>query len=387
MTDNTTRLKELDGSLERVTKKQKVCYNKTISQIEHLITEFSKCKAQVDPARMETENEPSVSDAISRLNAKVKESNIVTEVSNEHKEYFAVLTKYGKAIDKNFQADIHLATHEGFKFDSKLLNQIIAQHFFREGRFDVGERFVKEGQVELTPNMKEPFVEMYKVLDAMVNRKDLTPAIAWARARRKELLAKGNSLEFKLHRLQFVQFLTASKQDEAIAYARAHFSEFSSTEMKEIQRLMCSLLYIGRLEKSPYASYLSPTFWNDLHHDFTSSCCSLLGMSSESPLYTAVTAGGIALPKQLKVAALAQTKGIKLPSVEVDLGPHFHFHPIFACPVSKEQTTAENPPMRLTCGHVIAKASMIKLARGGTRFKCPYCPVEQVTTRAQQVYF
>jgi hypothetical protein len=28
-------------------------------------------------------------------------------------------------------------------FDNKILNEVIAQHFFRQGRFDIGEMFVQ----------------------------------------------------------------------------------------------------------------------------------------------------------------------------------------------------------------------------------------------------
>ncbi len=31
------------------------------------------------------------------------------------------------------------------------------------------------------------------------------------------------------------------------------------------------------------------------------------------------------------------------------------FYSIFACPVSKEQSSEENPPMMLPCGHVLCK--------------------------------
>ena len=35
----------------------------------------------------------------------------------------------------------------------------------------------------------------------------------------------------------------------------------------------------------------------------------------------------------------------------------FVFHSIFACPVSKDQSTDTNPPMLLPCGHVLCQVS------------------------------
>jgi hypothetical protein len=52
------------------------------------------------------------------------------------------------------------------------------------------------------------------------------------------------------------------------------------------------------------------------------------------------------------------------PQVEIPLPLPYRYHSIFACPVSKEQSTAQNPPMLLPCGHVIARESLMRLARG-----------------------
>ncbi|GBG27047.1 Protein RMD5-like A [Hondaea fermentalgiana] len=73
--------------------------------------------------------------------------------------------------------------------------------------------------------------------------------------------------------------------------------------------------------------------------------------------------------------------------VNVDLDTRYDFHSVIICPVSKEQTSKDNEPMLLSCGHVIAKASMKCIIKPGAgRLKCPTCQVDQSAYSAMRLY-
>ena len=78
---------------------------------------------------------------------------------------------------------------------------------------------------------------------------------------------------------------------------------------------MACLLWINRLEKSPYAFFTSNSLWQEIADNFASTFCALLNLSFESPLYTTVTAGSVMLPKYLKLLSLTQGKNLKFQPV------------------------------------------------------------------------
>jgi hypothetical protein len=60
--------------------------------------------------------------------------------------------------------------------------------------------------------------------------------------------------------------------------------------------------------------------------------------------------------------------------IEIDVGQEHRYHSVFACPILRQQTTDQNPPMKLVCGHVISKDALNKLSIQN-KLKCPYCPL------------
>ena len=241
---------------------------------------------------------------------------------------------------------------------------------------------------------------MYTILTALQNHHDLEPAIAWARTNSRELETRGSNLEFELARLKFVELYTSSPEPSnphsgtlrALAYARSTFPSFSARYTKETSHLSGSLAFSTALAQSPYSAFFtSQDSYTSVSETFTREFCGLLGLASTSPLYTAVTAGGISLPilekvERVMAASRGQWTSVNELPVETPLPAEMQFHSIFVCPVSKEQGTDENPPMMLPCGHVIAKESLEMHARGKPRMKCPYCPNESQPREARRVY-
>ncbi|KUI62991.1 hypothetical protein VP1G_10110 [Cytospora mali] len=248
--------------------------------------------------------------------------------------------------------------------------------------------------------LQEKFATMYQILSELKNR-NLLPAITWAHRNSAELDIRGSDLEFELCKRQYIHLVQRSGSGddalalgEAMQYARDNFPRFSERHAKEIAQLASALVYQSNLPDSPYAHIFAEgpggDSFDDIASSFTREFCSLLGLSAESPLYVAATAGAISLPRLMKyVEQMTQARASWTTADELafdtPLPSSMVYHSIFVCPVSKEQTTDKNPPMMLPCGHVLAKESLKNLVKSHQRYKCPYCPVEGQLRDARQI--
>lgn len=360
-----------------------------IDHVESLQCEF----IQIYPA---TRSTPAQVLVAAQCAKKIKD--VITSLASEHRDLHGTVSKVGKAIDKNFIADFATTSNEEVfqgSENEKLLNQVISEHFLRQGMLEIAEELIDETGLKMEKQKREPFSELNRILDAL-KRRDLEPALQWAEANRQKLLEQNSSLEFRLHRLHFIDLLQQGilKQEEAISYARKNFQHLAVQHEKDIQVLMGSLLYLKQgVQNSPYSYLLDPIHWAEICDIFTRDACALLGLSVESPLAVCTNAGCIALPALLNIKQVMQQRQVtgvwntrdELP-IEIDLGRKCHFHSIFACPILRQQSSENNPPMRLVCGHVISRDALHKLANGN-KLKCPYCPVEQNPSDARLIHF
>lgn len=317
----------------------------------------------------------------------------------DHRTLHATVSKVGKAIDRHFVPDYQsIAPLDLFESEKHIerLNRVIADHFNRQGMTDVAEKLVHESHLPHEQDIHlELFADLYQMWEA-VTKRNLGPALEWATQYSTELDARNSSLEFKLHRLAYLQLLEqgVSAQAEAISYTRTHFKKFINRFEKEIQMLMGCLIYLPMgYENTPYNHLFTNDMWVDAADSFIKESCDIIGVSKDSSLEIIVNSGCYALPGLMNLKQILvknQVSGVwsgrnELP-IEIDLGSDYCYHSTFTCPILKQQSTEQNPPMKLKCGHVISKDAMHKLTRG-LILKCPYCPKESTISETKKIFF
>ncbi|XP_010526690.1 PREDICTED: protein RMD5 homolog A-like [Tarenaya hassleriana] len=381
-------LTSIKDAFDRVSKKQKLSYSKTQEAVDKLSQEIEKALRILQEAPPDAPLEHK--SIVAELKKKLQEIAPISQLEASQKELNVALSKFPKILEKTLNPDISKACRN-VEFDTHIVNQIIASFFYRQGMFEIGDCFIAEtGEAECSA--RQSFMEMYQILEAMKKR-DLGPALNWAALNSEKLKQARSDLEMKLHSLHFLEIAQDKNSNEALNYARKHIATFADSCLPEIQKLMCSLLWNRKLDKSPYSEFLSPALWYNAVKELTRQYCNLIGESYESPLSVTVAAGTQALPPLLKYKSLMVNKKQDWQTMEqlpipVELSEEFQFHSVFVCPVSKEQSTEDNPPMMMTCGHVLCKQSINKMSKNGSRsFKCPYCPSDIDATQCRQLHF
>jgi hypothetical protein len=240
------------------------------------------------------------------------------------------------------------AENDALSSHPSLINRAIAMHLQREGQFGVASTFIEEANrrpphPEPTPNTPNPYLreswekdlaqgtfnseklqqqfgDMYHILHQLRDERNLEPAIQWAKERSDMLESRGSNLEFELCRLQYVRLFVGHGQDDfaeerpdgplhAYQYAMQELRVFQKRYAREVQELMGAMAYWQNVQESPYRRiFYNDSAWEEVAHSFNREFCSLLGLSADSPLFIAATAGAIALPYLLKMQSIMKEK-------------------------------------------------------------------------------
>ncbi|KAJ7774771.1 CTLH/CRA C-terminal to lish motif domain-containing protein [Mycena metata] len=327
------------------------------------------------------------------------------EVEERQREIYSSISRLGKALDKKFTASLP-SYPDVFTSPTSVtaLERTVALHFLRTGQFDTAGIFLQEAGLNIDPELRAQFIDLHRILQALRNQ-DINPALGWVAKNRAFLRERGSPLEFHLHRSQYIRLLLSTHPPSvmlAISYAKETMAPLFFTEHEdEFKRLTCCIMFLplSKLQTSPYSDLASPSLHFDLEPLFAKEYCASLGMSRQVPLRVVGDIGGggalARIEKGRKVMRERKSEwsqADELP-IEIPLPPENRYHSIFACPVSKEQSTESNPPMMMGCGHVVTKDSLHKLSKPGgydpldRRVKCPYCPAESTHGSALRVYF
>ncbi|XP_041930607.1 E3 ubiquitin-protein transferase RMND5B isoform X1 [Alosa pseudoharengus] len=403
----------VERELEKVLHRFMTYSHQSEERLDELLRNVCELRSQLVAFGVQDADLSVFSQTMTQCCKEIKET--VQMLASKHKDIHGSVSKVGKAIDRNFDAEVSAVVAETV-WDTperqKYLSETIVEHLYRQGMLNVAEDLCQESGVVIDMSMKQPFLELNRILEAL-RTQDLRPALEWAVTNRQRLLDLNSTLEFKLHRLYFISLLNGGigNQMEALQYAR-HFQPFAAQHQRgesarghcplaaqvfrpnDIQILMGSLVYLRHgIENSPYRTLLETNQWAEICNIFTRDACALLGLSVESPLSVSFASGCMALPVLMNIKQVIeqrQCSGVwthkdELP-IEIDLGKKCWYHSVFACPILRQQTSESNPPMKLICGHVISRDALNKLTNAG-KLKCPYCPMEQNPSDAKQIYF
>ncbi|XP_047521283.1 E3 ubiquitin-protein transferase RMND5B [Pieris napi] len=385
----------VEQDLDKATTKFTGIHDHTNKILQDLLTQVENIKQEI---AKQPENEQLSEDQallVSELAATLKQT--VFQMSTEHRELHATVSRVGKSIDRHFIADYAAVAPKAESFCSEtnrpIMEQAIAQHLYRQGLEDVGDVFV--GEAHIPPVERTCTFAQLQRCAAALSDGDPAPALQWAEKRAQELAH--SPLPFTLHRMQALKLAREQGVVSAIEYVRKEFPAFASRHERQLQAAVCALAWCTPGAPTPPANYahlLDPkALGAEAAELFIRESCAVLRLAALSPLAGAVIAGARVLPALHDIRAkmshpnvIAAWADDELP-LEVELGEDGGgYHSVFACPILRQQASELNPPMRLLCGHVISRDALNKLAMG-VKLKCPYCPMEQSPAEARQIYF
>lgn len=353
------------------------------------------------------------------------------------------------------------------------LMKTISVHFLKMGYGSCVDELLKSLNLENLVKQAtiDQFTELGHIVEDIKVRHDLTKALEWIAGEKRNRSPSFIELLFRLEMLQFVNLIqgrarqgpdssemTINDALVGLKYALKNFPKYFNRYADEIYPLMTLLLFKQpeesmsekTLQEFMYKAFIKEIkdggpkdyqkqfvaeilrCFSDIHSNqrlfdvmankLTAVFCADMGLSNNSSLFEALLSGFVNLPNFYKYSRLQLKMNKQRPkepiTEETDMPFQlpdknrflFNYHPIFICPVSKEQlmplTFEEEPPKKKSllygqsngsdknpvvvfqhCRHLALRESVKSLLRGSEKFKCHYCYKKHRILEVKDAYF
>lgn len=273
---------------------------KEVSQVNHHVKELETVVVQAARPRINGEIKTNVGQITNLLTGVVDKLNqlkrkAIESVSDEIesvsfcKRRLEHLKEDKTDDDKYTSLGVDSQLSNGFspkpkntEFSKKHLDRMLVEHFLRCGYYDTAIKLAKESQVENLTNI-DLFLVSRKVEESLLKHETIT-ALNWCTDNKSKLRKIKSTLEFNIRVQEFVELLREQKSNDAIVYARAHFSPLATDETyeKELPKVLGLLAFKPNTKLEPYKSYFNEDRWYTLVKQFRKDNFELYGLSSTS---------------------------------------------------------------------------------------------------------
>ena len=336
----------------------------------------------------------------------LRKLKLIPKVNRICNSYYHKYKEVNKIIDENIKGMNYLNNENLTKFigniDEKLIKEMIVDHLIRKGNVRTVQKYIEESKFEASKLTKDIvlFQEYYDIINDLNNKK-INKLYDWC-IKNKDILLKNiegsnssknkeenenieKNIYFECVKYNYILYLEDNSKSvkDCVEFSRKHFKPFISNKncKKEISKLMLKTLD----RKNVNLNEKKEDEWELLKDLFIDTFLKLNNKTKDDTLSIILLAGRYVLPQIVESEEKLMNDKDKNMEIEKDknqlmysleLPEELIFHNVFVCPISKEIATAENPPIRLNCGHCICKNSFEKIEKTGTRhnqIKCPIC--------------
>ena len=412
-------MEDIEKTLSALEEKEKTSFEEMDSLLDSIDTLINETNNELSQDK--NKDESMTKDILSKKENELRKLKLIPKVNRICNSYYHKYKELNKKVDENIKGVNYLNNKNLIKFignvDEKLIKELIVEHLIRKGNGKTVQRYLEESKLEIDKLTKDImiFQEYYDIINDLNDNK-IKKLYDWCTKNRDILLKnienknenknKDENMENKDIYFECVKYSynllledDSKTVEDCVEFTRKHFKPFIADKnyIKEISKLMTKLLFKKTdKEKSEINTESKIEEKNKgegnkeglefIKNLFIETFLKLNHKSRDDTLNTILLAGRYVLPQVVESEEkLAKDKDKK--NIEVDkeknqlmysleLPEELIFHDIFVCPVSKEIASADNPPIRLNCGHCICKNSFDKIEKSGVRhnqIKCPIC--------------